>query len=46
MIIIDDFIQDEELHSKIQKDEDFWKKDIDGGVVGGLVMFLCKPDMS
>jgi len=26
MIIIDDFINDEELISKIQKDEDFWKE--------------------
>ena len=26
MIVIDDFIQDEELISKIQKDEDFWKE--------------------
>ena len=46
MIVIDDFIQDEELISKIQKDEDFGKKDIDGGVDGGLVMFLCRPDMN
>jgi len=26
MIIIDDFIKDEEMISKIQKDEDFWKE--------------------
>ena len=26
MIIIDDFITDRELLSKIQKDEDFWKE--------------------
>ena len=26
MIIIDDFIKDEKLLSKIQKDEDFWKE--------------------